>query len=67
MNLKWTDSREIADALYDKYPNINPKTIRFTDMHKLVCQLDGFNGNPKNSNEKILETILLMWLNEYQK
>ncbi|HGJ5876476.1 MAG TPA: Fe-S cluster assembly protein IscX [Arsenophonus sp.] len=66
MSLKWTDSRTIAEALYDKYPNIDPQTVRFTDMHQWIYQLDGFNDNPQASNEKLLEAILLIWLDEYQ-
>lgn len=66
VSLKWTDSRAIAEALYDKYPNIDPQTVRFTDMHQWICQLDDFNDNPQASNEKILEAILLIWLDEYQ-
>ncbi len=66
VSLKWIDSRAIAEALYDKYPNIDPQTVRFTDMHQCICQLDDFNDNPQASNEKILEAILLIWLDEYQ-
>ncbi len=39
MGLKWTDSREIGEALYDAYPDIDPKTVRFTDMHQWICAL----------------------------
>ena len=56
MGLKWTDSREIGEALYDAYPDLDPKTVRFTDMHQWIC--------PQASNEKILEAILLVWLDE---
>ena len=37
MALKWTDSREIGEALYDAYPDLDPKTVRFTDMHQWIC------------------------------
>lgn len=39
MGLKWTDSREIGEALYDAYPDLDPKTVRFTDMHQWICDL----------------------------
>lgn len=39
MALKWTDSREIGEALYDAYPDLDPKTVRFTDMHQWICDL----------------------------
>jgi FeS assembly protein IscX len=62
--MKWTDSREIAIALYETYPNTNPLTIRFTDLHAWVIALDGFADAPNNSNEQILEAIQMMWIDE---
>ncbi|WP_127960333.1 Fe-S cluster assembly protein IscX [Serratia microhaemolytica] len=64
MRLKWTDSREIGEALYQAYPATDPKTVRFTDMHRWICQLEEFDDDPHASNEKILEAILLVWLDE---
>ena len=64
MNIKWTDSLDIAIALDDKYPNIDPLTIRFTDLHTWVCDLDDFNDDPGKSNEKILEAIQMAWIEE---
>ena len=64
--MKWTDSQAIAEALYDRNPDLDPKTVRFTDMHQWICELDGFDDVPENSNEKILEAILLYWLDEYE-
>ncbi|MFS2222052.1 Fe-S cluster assembly protein IscX [Pantoea sp. B65] len=66
MGLKWTDSREIAEALYDTYPDTDPKTVRFTDLHQWICDLEEFDDQPGASNEKILEAILLVWLDEYE-
>ncbi|NRN28711.1 Fe-S cluster assembly protein IscX [Photorhabdus heterorhabditis] len=66
MSLKWSDSREIAEALHDKFPDLDPKTVRFTDMHQWVCELDDFDDAPEKSNEKILEAILLVWLDEFE-
>ncbi|PJG85766.1 Fe-S cluster assembly protein IscX [Conservatibacter flavescens] len=64
--MKWTDSQEIAWALYDLYPDLDPKTVRFTDMHKWICELDEFDDDPQKSNEAILEAILLKWLEEFE-
>ena len=64
MGLKWTDSREIGEALYDANPDLDPKTVRFTDMHQWICDLEDFDDDPNASNEKILEAILLVWLDE---
>ncbi|MDP2247785.1 MAG: Fe-S cluster assembly protein IscX [Nitrosomonadales bacterium] len=62
--MKWTDSLRIAEALYDKYPDIDPKTIRFTDLFEWVQELDGFEDDPNKCGEKILEAIQLAWIEE---
>jgi len=62
--MKWTDTREIAIALADKHPDVDPKTVRFTDLHQWVCALDGFNDDPNRSGEKILEAIQMTWIDE---
>jgi len=64
MPLKWTDSLDIAIDLIEKYPDIDPKYIRFTDLHKWVVELENFEDNPDNSNEKILEAIQMNWIEE---
>ena len=63
-DMKWTDSREIAIALADKYPDVDPKSIRFTELREWVLGLDGFNDDPAHSGEKILEAIQTHWLDE---
>ena len=62
--MKWTDTLEIAIALYEKFPDMDPKTIRFTDLHKWVMELEGFADDPNRSGEKILEAIQAAWIDE---
>ena len=62
--MKWTDTQEIAILLFETYPELDPLTLRFTDLHKKVCDLPGFDDDPKRSNEKILEAIQMRWLDE---
>lgn len=62
--MKWTDISQIAEGLYDKYPDIDPLTVRFTDLHQWVCSLDGFDDEPGRSSEKILEAIQMAWIDE---
>jgi FeS assembly protein IscX len=64
--LTWTSTEDIAIALTDKYPEVDPLTVRFTDLHKWVLALEGFSDDPKNSNEKKLEAIQMAWHEEYQ-
>ncbi|MSP86751.1 MAG: Fe-S assembly protein IscX [Methylotenera sp.] len=62
--MKWTDSLNIAESLYDKYPAIDPSTIRFTDLMDWVMALEGFNDAPDKCGERILEAIQLAWIDE---
>lgn len=62
--MKWTDTREIAIALYDKFPDVDPQYVRFTDLHRWVTELDGFTDDPNRSSEKILEAIQMTWIDE---
>lgn len=62
MTLRWTDSRDIAEALFEIYPDQDPLAVRFTDLHTWICGLDDFKDDPQRSNEKILEAIQMMWV-----
>lgn len=64
MKINWQDSEEIAIQLAEKYPDLDPLTLRFTDLHRMVMELPDFEGDPKGSNEGILETIQMAWLDE---
>lgn len=66
MKMGWHDSEEIAILLLEKHPNLDPLTVRFTDLHKMVTDLPGFEDDPKKSNEAILEAIQMAWHEEYQ-
>ncbi len=62
--MKWTDTREIAIALAEKFPDQDPKAMRFTDLYQWVLALPGFDDDPKRSGEKILEAIQMTWIDE---
>ncbi len=62
--MKWTDTLDIAIALYEKYPEVDPLKIRFTDLHNWVLELEEFDDDPKHSGEKILEAIQMAWIDE---
>ncbi|MEK6606539.1 MAG: Fe-S cluster assembly protein IscX [Myxococcota bacterium] len=66
MGLKWTDIREIAIKLAEAHPDVKPLDIRFTDLHKWVRELPGFDDTPERSNEQILEAIQMTWLDEVE-
>lgn len=63
--MKWTDSLQIAEALLDTHPDIDPSTLRFTDLMAWVMALNGFKDAPEHCGEKILEAIQLAWIDEY--
>ena len=62
--MKWIDTRAIAQALAEKFPDIDPQQLRFTDLHRWVCELEGFSDDPNRSGEKILEAIQMAWIDE---
>ena len=64
--MQWRDSEDIGIALSENFPDVDPLTVRFTDLHRYVTELPGFADDPKASNEKILETIQMAWLDEYR-
>jgi FeS assembly protein IscX len=62
--LKWTDVQQIAIELAEQHPDVDPVTVRFTDLHNWVLELDGFADDPKRSGERILEAIQQAWIEE---
>lgn len=64
--LNWTDSEDIGIELHEAHPEIDPLTVRFTDLHKYVLELENFEGDSAASNEAKLEAIQMAWLEEYK-
>jgi FeS assembly protein IscX len=64
--IEWTDSEEIGIQLQEKFPDLDPYTVRFTDLHRYVTQLPDFKGDPAASNEGKLEAIQMAWHEEFQ-
>ena len=64
--LDWDNFEDIAIELTDKFPDVDPYTVRFTDMHKWITELPLFTGDPTASNESKLEAIQMAWHEEYQ-
>jgi len=62
--MKWIDTQEIAIAMAEKHPDLDPKTIGFMDLASWVQALDGFDDDPKHCGEKILEAIQMAWIDE---
>lgn len=62
--MNWNDTFDIAIALDETHPDIDPQYVRFTDLHGWVCALEGFTDDPERSNEKILEAIQMAWIDE---
>jgi FeS assembly protein IscX len=65
--MRWTDVRDIAIALSERHPEVKPLAVRFTDLHRWVLELPGFEGEPGKSSEKILEAIQMAWLDEVEE
>ena len=64
--MKWIDAEDIGIALSEKFPDLDPLTLRFTDLREKVVALEDFDDDPKASNEPKLEAIQMAWHEEYQ-
>jgi len=65
--MRWRDVRDIAIELAERHPEVAPLSVRFTDLHRWVCQLPGFDDDPAASSEKVLESIQMAWLDEVEE
>jgi len=65
-SLTWNDAEDIGIELSEKYPDLDPLTVRFTDLHRYVTELPDFQDDPQKSNEAKLEAIQMAWHEEYQ-
>ena len=64
MGLRWADIQDIAIELEERHPEADNVNLRFTDLHRWVTELPGFEDDPERSSEKILEAIQAAWLDE---
>lgn len=64
--MTWNDFEDIGLALYEKHPDLDPLTVRFTDLHRMVTELEGFDDDPMASNESKLEAIQMAWYEEWK-
>lgn len=67
MGLKWSDYRPLGEKLYDRFPDLHPLSVRFSDLHRWVTELEDFDDAPGKSNEGILEAIQMVWYAEWQE
>lgn len=67
MEITWNDAEEIGIQLAEKKPGLDPLSVRFVDLHRMVTELPDFKDDPKKSNEGILEAIQMAWLEEYKE
>ena len=65
--ITWNDAEEIGIQLQEKFPDLDPFTVRFTDLHKYVTELEGFADDPAKSNEAKLEAIQMAWNEIYEE
>ena len=64
MTLRWDDAEDIAELLAEAHPSVDPLSVRFTDLHRWVCELPGFSDDPKTSTEGKLEQIQMAWVEQ---
>lgn len=66
MSLTWSDAARIGEELFDRNPDLDPLTLRFTDLRDMILALDDFTGEAAESSEGALEAIQMAWLEEYR-
>lgn len=64
--LTWDDHEEIGLQLFERFPDLDPLLVRFTQLHQWVCELPGFTSDPNSSTEGKLEAIQMAWLEEWK-
>lgn len=64
--MKWIDVQDIAIALSEKFPEVDPKTVRFVELHNYVVDLDGFDDDHQRGGERVLEAIQAAWIDEVE-
>ncbi|MES2221102.1 MAG: Fe-S cluster assembly protein IscX [Acidobacteriota bacterium] len=64
--ITWNDAEEIGIQLQEKFPETDPLTVRFTELHRFVTELPGFADDPLKSNESKLEAIQMAWYEEWK-
>jgi FeS assembly protein IscX len=62
--MRWTDTRDIALALAEQHPDVDPRAVRFTDLRQWIMELPGFDDDPRHCGEKILEAVQMTWIEE---
>ena len=64
--IHWTDAEEIGIQLRRSSLTSTRSTVRFTDLHRYVTELEGFADDPAKSNESRLEAIQMAWHEEFE-
>ncbi|MGF1738300.1 Fe-S cluster assembly protein IscX [Photobacterium satsumensis] len=64
MGLKWIDSRELAIELSEQHPDVDPVTLRFTDLREWILALEVFDDDPEHCSERVLEAVQMYWIEE---
>ena len=64
MGLKWTDSLDIAIELSEQHPDVDPRSVRFTDLSEWILELEEFDDDPKHCGERVLEAVQMAWIEE---
>ena len=67
MSLRWTDVHAIGEILYDRFPDKEPLSIRFTDLREWILEIEEFDDDPERCGERVLEAIQMAWLSEWRE
>lgn len=62
--MKWTDSLDVAIALAENHPEVDPARVNFVDLMRMVLALPGFEEDASHCGERKLEAIQQAWIDE---
>ncbi len=64
--MTWSDAEDLGLALYEAHPEVDPLTVRFTQLRDWILELPGFDDSPAASTEGRLEAIQMAWYEEWR-
>lgn len=66
MALYWDSPYAIAQALIERFPELDPETVGLEQMADMIEALPDFKDDPALVTERMLIDIQITWFEEYE-
>ncbi len=66
MKLTWQDVDELAVDLAERYPNVDPLTVKLPELRTMIVGLPSFGDDPAAVTDATLEAIQAAWYDEFE-